>query len=58
MDLRAKEKHEEEHEDSKKERGTRTTSHSIKNHNITSLIWKQSSRRTENHDEEQCMEDL
>jgi hypothetical protein len=27
MDPRAKEKHEEEHEDSKKERGTRTTSH-------------------------------
>jgi len=30
MDLRAKEKHEEEHEDSKKERGTRTTRHNIK----------------------------
>jgi hypothetical protein len=27
MDPRAKEKHEEEHEDSKKERETRTTSH-------------------------------
>jgi hypothetical protein len=31
MDPRAKEKHEQEHEDSKKERETRTTSHCIKN---------------------------
>ena len=38
MDLRAKEKHEEEHEDSKKERKVRTTSHCIKNRMITSLI--------------------
>jgi hypothetical protein len=38
MDPRAKEKLEEEHEDSKKERGTRTTTHCIKNHKITSLI--------------------
>jgi hypothetical protein len=38
MDPRAKEKHQEEHEDSKKEREARTTSHCIKNHNITSLI--------------------
>ena len=38
MDPRAKEKHEEEHEDSKKERETRTTSHYIENHKITSLI--------------------
>jgi hypothetical protein len=38
MDLRAKEKHEEEHEDSKKERKTKTTSDCIKNHKITSLI--------------------
>jgi hypothetical protein len=38
MDPRAKEKHEEEHEDSKKERETRTTSHNIKNQKITSLI--------------------
>jgi hypothetical protein len=30
MDPRAKEKHEEEHEDSKKEREARTTSHCIK----------------------------
>jgi hypothetical protein len=37
MDPRAKEKHEEEHEDSKKEREIRTTSHCIKNHKITSL---------------------
>jgi hypothetical protein len=38
MDPRAKEKYEEEHEDSKKERETGTTSHCIKNHKITSLI--------------------
>jgi hypothetical protein len=38
MDPRVKEKHEEEHEDSKKEREFRTTSHCIKNHKITSLI--------------------
>jgi hypothetical protein len=38
MDPRAKEKHQEEHEDSKKEREARTTSHYIKNHKITSLI--------------------
>jgi hypothetical protein len=38
MDPRAKEKHEEEHEDSKKERETRTTSDCIKNHKITTLI--------------------
>jgi hypothetical protein len=38
MDPRAKEKHEEEHEDSKKERKARTTSHCIENHKITSLI--------------------
>jgi hypothetical protein len=36
MDPRDNEKHEEEHEDSKKERRIRTTSHSIKNHKITS----------------------
>jgi hypothetical protein len=38
MDPRAKEKYEEEHEDSKKHRKARTTSHNIKNQNITSLI--------------------
>jgi hypothetical protein len=38
MDPRDKEKHEEEHEDSKKEREARTTSHCIENHKITSLI--------------------
>jgi hypothetical protein len=38
MDSRAKEKHEEEQEDSKKEREARTTSHCIENHKITSLI--------------------
>jgi hypothetical protein len=38
MDPRAKEKHQEEHEDSKKEREARTTSHCIKNQKITSLI--------------------
>jgi hypothetical protein len=37
MDPRAKEKHEEEHEDSK-ERETRTTSDCIKNHKIINLI--------------------
>ena len=35
MDPRAKEKHEEEHEDSKRERKARTTSHYIKNHKTT-----------------------
>jgi hypothetical protein len=38
MDLRAKEKHEEEYEESKKEREARTISHCIENHKITSLI--------------------
>jgi hypothetical protein len=38
MDPRAKEKHEEEHEDSKKEREARTTSNCTENHKITSLI--------------------
>ena len=38
MDPRAKEKREEEHEDSKKEREARITSHYIKKHEITSLI--------------------
>jgi hypothetical protein len=38
MDPRAKEKHEEEHEDSKRERKSRTTSHYIKNHMTTSLV--------------------
>jgi hypothetical protein len=38
MDPRAKEKHEEEHEDSKKERIARTTNHCIENHKTTSLI--------------------
>jgi hypothetical protein len=38
MDPRAKEKHEEEHEDSKKERESKTTSHYIENHKITNLI--------------------
>jgi hypothetical protein len=33
MDPRAKEKHEEEHEDSKKERKARTMSYYIENHN-------------------------
>jgi hypothetical protein len=35
MDPRAKEKHQEEHEDSKKEREAKATSHCIKNHKIT-----------------------
>jgi hypothetical protein len=38
MDPRAKEKHEEEHEDSKKERKSRTTCHYIKNHKTTILV--------------------
>ena len=38
MDPRAKEKHEEEHEDSKKEIKSRTTSYYIENHNTTSLV--------------------
>jgi hypothetical protein len=38
MDPRDKEKHQEEHEDSKKEKEARTTSHYIKNHKITNLI--------------------
>jgi hypothetical protein len=38
IDPRAKEKHKEEHEDSKKERRSRTTSHCIENQKITSLI--------------------
>jgi hypothetical protein len=38
MDPRAKEKHQEEREDSKKEREAITTSHYIKNHNITNLV--------------------
>jgi hypothetical protein len=38
MDPRAKEKHEEEHEDSKRERKDETTSHYIDNHKTMSLI--------------------
>jgi hypothetical protein len=38
MDLRAKEKHEEEHEDSKREGKATTTRHCIENHKTTSLI--------------------
>jgi hypothetical protein len=38
MNPRDKEKHGEEHEDSKKERKSRTTSHYIENHKTTSLI--------------------
>jgi hypothetical protein len=38
MNSRAKEKHKEEHEYSKKERKDRTTNHCIKNHKTTSLI--------------------
>jgi hypothetical protein len=37
MNSRAKEKHEEEHEDSKRERKDRTTSQCIKNHKTTNL---------------------
>jgi hypothetical protein len=55
MDPRAKEKYEEEHEDSKRGRKARTTSHYIENHKTNSL---QSSRGNESCDEEQCMEDL
>jgi hypothetical protein len=38
MDPRAKVKHEEEHEDSKKERKARTTSYYIENDKTTSLV--------------------
>jgi hypothetical protein len=38
MNARAKEKHEEEHGDSKRERKDRTTSQCIENHKTTSLI--------------------
>jgi hypothetical protein len=38
MDPRAKEKHEEEHEDSKRERKARTTNYYTKNHKTTSLV--------------------
>jgi hypothetical protein len=38
MNSRAKEKHEEEHEDSKIERKFRTTSHCIEDYKTTSLI--------------------
>jgi hypothetical protein len=38
MNLRAKEKHDEEHEDSKRERKAITTSHCIENQKTTSLI--------------------
>jgi hypothetical protein len=38
MDPRAKKKHEEEHEDSKREIKSRTTNHYIKNHKTNSLV--------------------
>jgi hypothetical protein len=38
MDPRAKEKHEEQHEKSKRERKARTTSYYIDNHKTTSLV--------------------
>jgi hypothetical protein len=38
MDLIDKEKYEEEHEDSKRERKARTISHCIEDHKTTSLI--------------------
>jgi hypothetical protein len=38
MGPRVKEKHEEEHEYSKRERKARTTSHYIENHKTTSLV--------------------
>ena len=38
MDPRAKEKHKEEHEDSKIERKARTTSHYIENQKTNSLV--------------------
>jgi hypothetical protein len=40
MNPRDNEKHEEEHEDSKKERKAITTSHYINNHKITKLDMK------------------
>jgi hypothetical protein len=59
MDPKVKEKHEEEHKDSKKEK--EEPEELVITSIITrlpSLIWKQSRRRTESCDEEQCMEDL
>jgi hypothetical protein len=38
MDPRAKEKHEEEHEFSKRERKSKTTSYYTENHKTTSLV--------------------
>jgi hypothetical protein len=38
MDPRAKEKHEKEHEDSKREIKSRTTSYYTENHKTTSLV--------------------
>jgi hypothetical protein len=38
MDPRSKEKHEEEHEYSKRERKSRTTSHYIEDHKTTSVV--------------------
>jgi hypothetical protein len=38
MDPKAKEKHEEEHEDSKKEENPEQPSHCIENHKTTNLI--------------------
>jgi hypothetical protein len=38
MDPRAKEKYEEEHEDSKRERKSRRTRHYIEDHKTTSLV--------------------
>jgi hypothetical protein len=38
IDPRAKEKHEKEHEDSKRERKAKRTSHYIENHKTTNLV--------------------
>jgi hypothetical protein len=38
MDPRAKDKHEKEHEDSKRERKARTTNHYIENHKTNNLV--------------------
>ena len=40
MDPRAKDKHEEEHEDSKKERKARTTGYYTENHKTTSADYR------------------
>jgi hypothetical protein len=61
MDPRAKERHEEEHEDSKKERKARTTSYYTENPRLSTWFeptTKQSSKRNGSYDKEQCIENV